>query len=163
MWVKNPKRGKGKYLAQVKRKDIYAYFIKNYPTLESKVPEKLYYTILDEYVKISKEQVLNGKVLDTCIGRFFVQKMKMPISFLKNNEHLKIDFKKSMELKKHVFFTNDHTNNFRMQITWKRPYLFKKHLYSFQAVRDFKRGITKKLKEQKSADFIIKFIKKYQS
>lgn len=161
MWVKNPKRGKGRYQADLKRKDLYAFFIKKYPALKH-ISEKQYNAVIDEYVSLSIDSILNGKVLDTPIGRIFIQKMKMPFSFLKQKEHLKLDFKKSMELKKHVYFTNDHSGNFRMQITWKRPYLFKKNLYSFLATRDFKRGIGFKLKSLGSTDYIIKFIRKYQ-
>ncbi len=163
MWEKNLSRGKGKYKAELRAKDIYPFFCQRYPKLVETIDQKKHKEILNDYIELSKTNILNGRILDTPIGKIFIQKMKMPVGYLQSKGKLKLDFHTSMKLKKKVFHTNDHTSNFRMQIVWKRPHLFKKNYYSFLPVRGFKRALPALIKSIKNKDYVIKFISKYQS
>ena len=101
-------------------------------------------TIFEEYIKNGLEYSNRN------IGTFRVRRVK-------TTNHKKIDFKKSKELGKNVYYDNSHTFGYHIKTQWIKSSLpiYNKNIYKFNFVRAKIRSLSKQLQE--TNDILTKF------
>lgn len=171
------KRTKGKYLADIKTKDLYKFYMDSITPIESIVGGKTRgeYDIKEkEYSNILKDinsAIIKAIILDNfefklpCnLGTLSMKQSPIQYKLDENGEldtgYLTVDYKATRELwakdekarleKKLIFLTNEHTNGNRMSYWWSKSKarVIGIAVYYFVACRQVKRAPVKFLKDK---------------
>ena len=132
---------------------------KFFPTYNPIVSYSIYKAVLIRFFALVIDDILTKAVsfkMPLSLGSISVTKNKMPISYLRSQNNLKIDYGYFNKTGKRRFHLNEHRNYYRYKITWdktKKPYIIE---YSFKPVRAFKRRLAHLLLTNDSIDFFEK-------
>jgi len=170
-----PVRTKGKHKTDIKNSDLYKFYRKNIPSIESlsgKITSGSYDIKAKEYSDILKD--INDNIINIIILENFelvlpyrlgtlsmkqrVVKFKLDKDGNLNTKNLSVDYKATKELwsnnleaknnKTLIFHTNEHTNGNRMSYWWSKKKAFVQGVsaYYFLPCRQVKRKPTEFLK-----------------
>lgn len=138
------KRSKNKIQNPYTIKDFYIYYRdkieKNSPY---DIDERLYQQIVYYYFKRMIDLLLvEGECikLPVRLGNMFISKKKMKMSRLTSGS---IDWYNTKKYGKHIYHTNDHSNQYKYYFTWKKvgASIVNIRKYRFVATRDNKRRL----------------------
>lgn len=171
------KRTKGKYLTDIKTRDLYKFYMASIIPVESikggmtkgeyDVKEKTY----SDIIKFLNTEIIKLIILDNfefkipCnLGTLSMKKSPIQYKLDENGEldtgYLTVDYKATRELwlkdeearkaKKLIFLTNDHTNGYRMAYVWSKKTANVKGIavYYFLPCRQMKRAPVQYLKDK---------------
>lgn len=143
----NKKRGEGVYKRDFGIKDIYKFY-KQSTVKGLQVDYKVFRDICDEFNKAIIDEILINSEdvkLPVRLGRLRIKKTKM--NFTDKNK-LRIDWKKSKELKKRIYHMNEHTGGYKYRFFWKKGIIKNITAYAFIPTRTNARRLASILKDE---------------
>lgn len=166
------KRGPKKHAADYGMIHYYRYYHKTvkYTPFETSfspknpsliVDKKTYRAMVRRMFELMAQKLLKAEIIDLPnLGSLSIRKKKMNFGFLKEHRMLKMNYKHFKETGQKVFYTNEHTSNYRMRYTWNKfsVRVKTKSAYRFIPVRKAARDLAFVLLNTKQ-DFLEEFVK----
>ena len=169
-----------KYPIDYGNEDIFKYYIKKTGN-PNNLKQKVFFQIFKEYIQYVRQLMIENAFQFTLpynMGKFRLYKYKVKIKFDENGNldkrNLRVDWDatkkywaqlypgktmaelKLIDNKPKLYFTNKHTDGFRIRLRWFRgTALFKmKSIYTLKLLRVFSREIAKAVKENPHIDYL---------
>jgi len=117
------------------------------------VDKKIFLSIINDFYKAVVNNILDGEefIMPFQLGKIVIYKRKAS-NFRTVNHY--IDWKKTVETGKKVYYLNEHSDGYNYSIEWERKTrLYNSNLYRFIGTRRFKRTLAKIIKNRENDYF----------